>query len=92
MKIIFLSAAFLLSSMSCQKEVKEFPPLTKDEITGQRLWERITSETDFDGYPEWPGYEGLRPGQSPHGQYHEIYINPVLRNALPIAASPPTPK
>jgi hypothetical protein len=29
----------------------------------------------------------VRPGQSPHGKYHEVYINKTLRDALPSATN-----
>jgi len=80
------SAALLAALLAaCKGGAPDLPPLSKDEISGARLWKRIAVETDFDAYPEWPGYEGLRIGQSPHGRYHEIYINKTLRGALPIA-------
>jgi hypothetical protein len=71
---------------ACAKPVPEPPPLSKSEISGARLWERITKDTDYEKYPEWPGYGGMRIGQSPHGRYHEIYVNRTLLEALPIAA------
>jgi hypothetical protein len=80
-----LAACLALSSLSCRKPRAPLAPLSKDEISGERLWRRISTEADFESYPEWPGYKGVQIGQSPHGRYHEIYINPVLRAALPIA-------
>ena len=44
------------------------PPLAATEISGARLWQRITTESDFDRWAFWPGHEGMRPGQSPHGR------------------------
>jgi hypothetical protein len=80
--LIFFWIILLFSA--CGKTSATFPSLTKDEITGDRLWQRITAEEEYKAYPEWPGFEGLRRGQSPHGRYHEIYIHPLLRNALPL--------
>ncbi len=84
MKPLGLPLFFLLLLPACQKTEKILPPLTASEISGARLWQRITVEAPYDDYPEWPGFEGMQIGQSPHGRYHEIYINSVLRNALPI--------
>lgn len=82
-----LSLLCIMSILTaCQKASPALPSLTKDEITGARLWQRITAEEDYHAYPEWPGFEGLQIGQSPHGRYHEIYINNALRDALPIAS------
>ena len=70
----------------CQKKGKEIKiaDLTKDEISAERLWERITKETNYKKYPSWPNYKGYQSGQSPHGRYHKLFINPRLRNSLPI--------
>jgi hypothetical protein len=84
MKMMRPVILLVLLLASCEKAEKDYPNLTAAEINGARLWQRITVETNYDDYPEWPGFEGMQIGQSPHGRYHEIYINPVLRNALPI--------
>jgi hypothetical protein len=84
MNKLLLVFSVIIVFPSCQKTTPVLPPLTKNEISGERLWRRITVETNYDTYPEWPGFEGLQIGQSPHGRYHEIYINRVLRDALPV--------
>jgi hypothetical protein len=82
-KILFIiSIPFIFTA--CGNNPTIYPPLTKDEISGARLWQRITAEENYKTYPEWPGFEGLRRGQSPHGRYHEIYLHPLLFNALPL--------
>jgi hypothetical protein len=74
-------------TFSCTKEKEPIlTPLSSSEISGERLWKRITVETDFDIYANWPGQDGMRPGQSPHGKFHEVYINATLASALPIAS------
>ena len=81
--IIFL----LFSQISCKKTTyneKGIPDLTKEEISGEKLWERITKEDSYKKYPIWPEYKGMQPGKSPHGRFHKIYINPRLRNSLPL--------
>ena len=75
----------ILFFISCKKETKVFPDLTKDEINGSRLWERITKEDNYKKYPLWPGHEGMQPGEVPHGSYHKVYVNSKLINALPIS-------
>lgn len=74
----------LLGACSQGGEEVVLEPLETDEISGDRLWQRITEESDYRNYGFWPGHEGLQPGQAPHGQYHKIYINKPLRSALPI--------
>jgi len=71
----------------CNRQVEEplLAPLEADEISGERLWERIASESDYTSYAFWPGHEGERPGQAPHGVIHRIYVNRTLLEGLPAA-------
>lgn len=78
---VALLAAFLIS---CSEEVR-LPPLSASEISGARLWTRISEEAPYDDYSFWPGHEGIHPGQAPHGVKHRIYINGDLLEALPVA-------
>ncbi len=87
MRYAILLAVLLAVAGGCAKEKETvLPPLTREEINGERLWKRITVETDWDTYSRWPGQEGLIPGQSPHGRFHEVYVNAPLSTALPIAS------
>lgn len=87
MRHAVLFAVLLVVLVGCAKEKEVvLPPLSASEITGERLWQRITVESDWDTYAHWPGQDGLIPGQSPHGKYHETYINAALASALPIAS------
>lgn len=84
---LFLCIFILITLLStCKKKQSDtdYPPLTKEEISGKRLWKRITEETNFRRYPSWPQHEGIHPGQFPHGNYHRIYISPQLLSALPL--------
>ena len=65
----------------------ELPALTADEVDGARLWERMTGESDYRTYSEWPGHAGLQPGQSPHGVWHRVSANRNLFDALPLSDS-----
>jgi hypothetical protein len=85
--LLLVCAACLLAGCSRPKEKETIvPPLTLSEVSGPRLWQRITVDTDWDTYGHWPGLDGLRPGQSPHGKFHEVYINATLAGSLPNAA------
>ncbi len=82
-KLIFIVQILFL--FQCNNKVTEikYSPLTKEEISAERVWQRVTEEYDYKQFPEWPGHEGIQPGQAPHGRLHQIYINPILYNALP---------
>ena len=59
-------------------------PLSAEEVSGERLWERITEEADFTTYDFWPGHEGYQQGQAPHGPIHRIFVNQPLVSQLPL--------
>ncbi len=88
-KLLFLSMILIIffSFISCKKffnKEKNLPDLTKEEISGTRLWERFTKEDNYKKYPYWPDLIGIQPGKSPHGRFHKIFINSKLRNTLPL--------
>ena len=68
-----------------KKEAIHSVTLSRDNIDGEILWLRISEEAVYSRYPFWPNHEGIRPGQSPHGSYHRVFINTVLLEALPAA-------
>lgn len=69
--------------LSCSEEIRQ-PPLKSKEISGERLWQRIHSESPYPDYSFWPEHEGINPGQAPHGVNHRIYINGDLMSVLPV--------
>ncbi|MCF6335690.1 MAG: hypothetical protein L3J12_08110, partial [Spirochaetales bacterium] len=82
-KLIVIMIIVILGS--CSKAVEnKVAPISLTEISGLSLWNRISAETDYKTYSYWPGHEGIQPGQAPHGVYHQIYINRVLAEALPV--------
>ena len=86
---LFLILVFIIlfSFYSCKKssyKEKGIPDLSTENISGEKLWERITKEDNYKKYPTWPDYEGMQPGKSPHGRLHKVFINPRLRNSLPL--------
>lgn len=82
---IILCLAVLILSCSNNRIEPDVKALTVKEISGETLWNRITKEADYKSYGQWPGHEGIQPGQSPHGIWHKVYINKVLREALPVS-------
>jgi hypothetical protein len=78
---------FISLSIGCSgKEEPELAPLKVGEVSAERLWERISGESQYTDYDFWPGHEGLRPGQAPHGVYHKVYINRDLKERLPVTS------
>jgi hypothetical protein len=82
---ILLFLGIIIITGCSGKPEPELPSLTVDEISAERLWERISEESPYKNYSFWPGHEGLLPGQAPHGVYHKVYINRILNEQLPIA-------
>jgi len=85
-KIIGLSALALLLACQPVKKLAVFPDFTKENISGAALWQRITTESNYQQYPMWPAHSGLQLGMSPHGRYHKVFINEKLLAAVPNAA------
>lgn len=81
--LIFITFIFILGCFKSE-DLKTFTPLTKDNVSAKKIWERMTIETNYWKYKLWPGHQGIQPGQAPHGRFHQIFINPTLYNALPI--------
>lgn len=81
-KLLLLLISILILSCANKEEIL-LQSLTKDTITGEILWNRISTESDYKNYAFMPGQEGLLPGQSPHGVFHKIYVNKPLINGLP---------
>lgn len=81
--LILLSSSLFLALFG-KKKFDPKPPLTVEEINGKALYRRFSVEEDYENYPYWPGHDGVRPGQSPHGDFHQIYVHPYLYDKLPI--------
>ncbi|OHD21190.1 MAG: hypothetical protein A2Y38_12700 [Spirochaetes bacterium GWB1_59_5] len=76
--------AILLVVTSCAKKTEaRFPPLTLAEANAEAVWKRIKVDGAYEDWAFWPGHEGAREGQAPHGPYHRIYVNADLFSGLP---------
>jgi hypothetical protein len=85
---LLVSTALFLVLISCQTEEEPiFSALSADEINGELVWDRITQDFSYRDYSFWPGHQGVRAGQAPHGALHRIYVNRTLLDALPVADS-----
>jgi hypothetical protein len=82
--LLIVSAMFISFSCSRNAEEPELKPLTLSEISGEVLWGRITADSDYLNYSEWPAHAGLQPGQSPHGVWHRVHGNRTLFDVLPL--------
>lgn len=84
---VAMGVALAFVVVGCSRSVPEpvLPPLEVSGISAQALWDRITVESNYREYGYWPGHEGERLGQSPHGPVHRIYVNLTLLDALPVA-------
>ncbi len=91
-KLLILFSAALILTAACSRNAEEpvLQPLSAGEISGERLWKRVTEDSDYNAYGQWYGHTGLRPGRSPHGAWHKVYVNRVLFEAVPLqpAAAP----
>ena len=85
-------ALLVLLLSACEQELVEpdVEPLTTEEISAERLWERIMVEAPYESYSFWPGEEGIQPGQAPHGPFHRVFVNKTLYQSVPVsdAAAP----
>ena len=85
-RIVIIILAVLTVLSSCKKEEEPmFKEFEAGEISGELLWKRITEDYSYSDYAFWPGHEGVRAGQAPHGAFHRIYVNRTLLEALPIS-------
>ena len=82
---IAISVALVIVSCTGVETEPLLDPIAAADISAQSLWERITEESDYTEYSFWPGHEGEKPGQSPHGVVHRIYVNRTLLEGLPAA-------
>ena len=66
--VLFLSGVLILSFM---------PKLQKDDMPdpdGKKVWNYITATSNYENWNQWPGYDGMYEGQSPHGAFLNIII------------------
>jgi hypothetical protein len=59
------------------QQTAEMPP-----TDAQALWQYLTVTNPYTKWEQWPGKEGMYPGQSPHGAYLKLYANPVAIQAV----------
>ena len=45
------------------------------------LWSYISQTHDYTDWPFYPGYEGMYPGESPHGAHLKLYANDLAYEA-----------
>lgn len=48
----------------------------------EEFWNYIAEQNPYTEWEFWPGYEGMYPGQSPHGAFLKLYANePAIKAA-----------
>lgn len=87
LRTIAAAAVTMAMFAACEQQLvePEVDPLTLDEISAERLWDRITQEASYQSYNFWPDEEGVQPGQAPHGQFHRIFVNRALYESVPVS-------
>ena len=83
MKSLFLLLVAALIIACSAPEEPSLTPISLNDMTGESLWNRISSDAPYENYSFWPSHEGIRPGQAPHGEFHRIYVNRTLSASLP---------
>tara|TARA_Y100000748_G_scaffold302716_1_gene305598 strand:+ start:1713 stop:2189 length:477 start_codon:yes stop_codon:yes gene_type:complete len=71
MKIKILSFFILLFTLGCESD-----DLTNDQRIANEIWVEIQGYETWDQNPE---LLGIQPGDSPHGEYVQIWINDVAK-------------
>lgn len=80
---IFLLIILIFACKAGSKNIAPLNDLSKEEISGKRIWERITKEDSYKNYPMWPDHSGIQNGMSPHGRFHRVFINDKLLKSVP---------
>ncbi len=91
MKRIFITAAVLSAvfiSVAAIFPKKDLLPLTKENITPELLWKRVTAEDDYHKYASWPERKPMQPGASPHGAFDNVFINDIVAGSIPLTNKP----
>lgn len=84
--LLLFTFAFVLFSCSESKTNISKTKLTKNNISADLLWKRITQEDNYKRWSNWPGLKGFFKGQVPHGSYHKVYISEEIKDAIPITS------
>ncbi|MFW6257326.1 MAG: cytochrome P460 family protein [Prolixibacteraceae bacterium] len=74
--VLFFIGVVILSFM---------PKMQKNEMPepdGKEVWNYITTANNYENWSQWPGYDGMYEGQSPHGAFLKLYVNDVAKKAI----------
>lgn len=74
--VVFIIAGFAFIAMQNTAHTGGGMPAPNAES----VWSHI-SKADYTQWKFFPGYEGIYPGQSPHGAYLKLYANDIAYNA-----------
>ncbi len=87
MGVLFILSLLTACNENKMDADKSWPAFTPENVTPELVWKRISKEAPFHKYSFWPGYEGMQEGSVPHGPFHKLYINSILKKALPVSNS-----
>lgn len=80
MVLCLIMTAGIMMLFACQRfgaEEKQMPaPMAS------QFWGYITTTSPYTQWNYFPGYEGMYPGQSPHGAYLKLYVNDIAYDAI----------
>jgi hypothetical protein len=62
-----------LAVLACQTTALSGGSMPEPEADA--LWKYISQTSDYTDWKFYPGYEGMYPGQSPHGAHLKLYAN-----------------
>ncbi len=75
--ILIVSIAMLFACQHYGGKEKQLP----SPMAGQ-FWNYITETSSYTQWDYFPGYEGMYPGESPHGAYLKLYVNDIAYEAI----------
>jgi hypothetical protein len=66
---------------SAHKSEGSMPKMTQPAAEGEAFWTYITETNPYTKWGNWPGYDKMYPGKSPHGKYLKLYANDLAIKA-----------
>ena len=82
-KTIILFAVLFISGLAffACREASE-TQTTMPEAAPEAFWTYIQTTNPYTQWKFFPGYDGIYPGQSPHGAYLKQYVNDIAYEAI----------
>ena len=71
----------IMAQESMPKPEESMPEMAGPAADGKAFWTYITETNPYAKWGNWPGYEEMYPGKSPHGKYLKLYANDLAIKA-----------